>query len=464
MESPENSLTQYGADHIVYWVVPIGENQDKLIDHAEGVSLYTKDGREILDATSQLICVNLGYKYKDEIADAAAEQMRKLPFLTTFWGYTSEPLVECSQRLSKILQPGLDHYLYTNGGGESTETALQLARKYWRVKGTSKYKIISLYNSYHGVYFGSGTATGVAKGMFSHDFAPLVPGFVKAPSYYCYRCQLGLEYPDCGIECARQLEKIIDFEGEDSVAAFIAEPMHGTAGMVPPPPEYWPMVRDICTRRNVLLIADEVMTGFGRTGKAFATQHWDVTPDMMCLAKGITTAYLPFGAVAMHDGVWETFKGTLSAGPTYSGHPVCAAVACKVMEIYERDGIFAHAAKMGEYAQRRLEEQLLPLPVVAAVSGMGMQKGIEVVEDKDERRGFDPSTHVMAEISDIALARGLFVRTSDTSWSPSNRISFCPPLVSTEADIDRMVDIVHSILSELQPGVGFTKRETVAAR
>ena len=199
---------------------------------------------------------------------------------------------------------------------------------------------------------------------------------------------------------------------------------------------------------------DPDVQGFSR---AFATQHWDVTPDMMCLAKGITTAYLPFGAVAMHDGVWETFKGTLSAGPTYSGHPVCAAVACQVMEIYERDGIFEHAAAMGEYAQRRLEERLLPLPVVAAVSGMGMQKGIEVVENKDERRGFDPSTHVMAEISDIALKRGLFVRTSDTSWSPSNRISFCPPLVSTEADIDRMIDIVHSILSELQPGVGFPK-------
>jgi putrescine aminotransferase len=451
MNIREEELIKWDADHVMHWVIPVGQNAGVIMDKAKGISFYDTEGKEYIDGASQLVCVTLGYKYNDEIAAAAAEQLKKLPYMTNFWGFTHPSLIECSQRLAKLTPEGLDHFCFTNGGSESTETSFQLARRYWKIKGTNKYKIISLYNSYHGVMYGAVTATGLAMGAFSSGFTPLVPGFIKAPSYYCYRCMLGLNYPECGIECARQLEKIIQLEGPDNVAAFIVEPVHGTAGHMPPPPEYWPIIRNICTKYDVLLIADEVMTGFGRTGKAFGVEHSGVKPDMMTLAKGITSSYIPFGAVVMNDKVYDALKGSFFAGATFSGHPVSAAVSAKVMEIYVRDKIFENAAKMGKYAMDRLKAQFLPLPCVGEVSGLGLMIGIEIVEDKATRKGFDPASGVMHAIQDKALENGLFVRVSDQSWSSANRISFCPPLVVTKEEVDRILDILYPIVSSLKP-------------
>jgi len=451
MNIKEEELLKWDADHLMHWVMPVGQNAGFIIDKAKGIKFYDTKGKEYIDGASQLVCVTLGYKYNDEIAAAAAEQLKKLPYMTNFWGFTNPAAIECGQRLAQLTPEGLDHFCFTNGGSESTETSFQLARKYWRNKGANKYKIISLYNSYHGVMYGSITATGLAMGAFSSGYTPLVPGFIKAPSYYCYRCMLGLNYPECGIECAKQLEKIIQLEGPDNVAAFIVEPVHGTAGHMPPPPEYWPMVRDICTKYDVLLIADEVMSGFGRTGKAFAVEHWGVKPDMMTLAKGITSSYMPFGAVGMDDKIYDGLKGSVFAGATFSGHPVAAAVSSKVMEIYLRDKIFENAANMGKYAMERFKSQFLPLPCVGEVGGLGLMIGIEIVEDKANRKGFDPASGVMHNIQDKALENGLFVRVSDQSWSSANRISFCPPLVVTKEEVDKIIDILYPIVSSLKP-------------
>lgn len=451
MNIKEEELLKWDADHLMHWVTPVGQNAGFIIDKAKGIKFYDTNGKEYIDGASQLVCVTLGYKYNDEIAAVAAEQLKKLPYMTNFWGFTHPAMIECGQSLAELTPEGLDHFCFTNGGSESTEISFQLARKYWKIKGTNKYKIISLYNSYHGVMYGAVTATGLFMGAMSSGYTPLVPGFIKAPSYYCYRCMLGLNYPECGIECAKQLEKIIQLEGADNVAALIVEPVHGTAGHMPPPPEYWPMVRDICTKYDVLLIADEVMSGFGRTGKAFAVEHWGVKPDMMTLAKGITSSYIPFGAVAMNDKVYDVFKGSFFAGATFSGHPVAAAVSAKVMEIYVRDKIFENAANMGKYAMERLKSQFLPLPCVGEVSGLGLMIGIEIVEDKATKKGVDPASGVMHTIQDKALENGLFVRVSDQSWSSSNRVSFCPPLVVTKEEVDKILDILYPIVSSLKP-------------
>ena len=451
MSNKEDEMFKWDASHLMHWVMPVGQNAGIMVDRAKGISFFDTNGKEYIDGASQLVCVSLGYKYNEEIAEAAAEQLKKLPYFMNFWGFTNPYTIECGQRLAKLVPEGLDHFCFTNGGSESTEIAFQLARAYWRNKGTNKDKIISLYNSYHGVMYGSITATGLSKGLFSFAFTPLVPGFIKAPSFYCYRCMLGLAYPECGMECAKQIEKIIQLEGSHTIAALIAEPVHGTAGHIPPPPEYWPMIRDICTKYDVLLIADEVMTGFGRAGKAFGVDNWGVKPDIMTLAKGITSTYVPFGAVAMNDMVWDGFKNSVFAGATFSANPVAAAVSNKVMEIYVRDKIFENAANMGKYAMERIKSQFLPLPCVGEVSGLGIMIGIEIVEDKATRKGFDPASGLMHDIQVKALEKGLFVRVSDESWSSANRISFCPPLIVTKEEVDKILDILYEIVSSLKP-------------
>lgn len=453
MSIDKKRLLQLDADHIVHWVTPVGENAGRIFNASKGVSLIDTDGNEILDGSSQLVCVSLGYDYNDEIAAAAAEQLKKLPYMTTFWGLTSDTLINFTERLIKFMPDGVDHFCFTNGGTESTELSFQLARLYWKKQGLgSKYKIISLHNSYHGTAFGATSATGIFKGMFSSDYVPLVPGFIKAPSYYCYRCMLDLEYPSCGVQCAKHLEKLIETEGPDTIAAFIAEPVHGTAGDIPPVPEYWPMVREICDRHDVLLIADEVMTGFGRTGKAFCVDHWDVKPDMITMGKGICSSFIPFGGVALNDKVFEGLKGALIPGATFSGHPVAAAVANKVLEIYERDNIFQNVVDMGEYAMKRLNEEFLELPFIGEISGHGLMIGIEIVEDKASKKGFDPASGKMNEIREKAIEKGLFIRVTDESWAPSNRVSFGPPLTSNKEQIDDMLDILYSVLTGIFMG------------
>jgi len=277
-------LVDWDREHMAHWVMPFGMNAGFLVDHADGVSFYDSEGFEIMDGSSQLMCVELGYKkeYKAEIAEAISNQVKKLPYATNFWGFTNEAVVKAGELLSEIVPEGLEVFWFTPGGGESIETALAVCRWYWKNQGTQKYKIITLQNSYHGLYYGSATATNVGMGEFTNFMSPLVPGFIMVPDYYCYRCPIGHTYPDCGIECAKQIEKTIENENKDTVAAVLLEVEHGTAGCIPAPPEYLPMVREICDRNEVLLIVDEVMTGFGRcseTGNAFACQLSEVRPD-----------------------------------------------------------------------------------------------------------------------------------------------------------------------------------------
>lgn len=245
---------------------PIGGNCGIAIDKSYGIYFQDTEGKEYIDGSSQLVCVNLGYG-RQELVDAIREELGKLQYAMHFCGFTNEASIRCGQKLSEIVPKGLDHFNFTSGGSQSVDVAIRLARLYWNVKGRAKYKIISLYDSYHGVG-GPGLAlAGSGRGFFEKGAMPLMPGFVHIPSYYCYRCMLGLEYPACGIRCARYLAEVIEKEGAENI---------GAGGMIAPP-EYWPIVREICDKYDVLLIDDEVMTGFGRTGKMFAVEHWGLS-------------------------------------------------------------------------------------------------------------------------------------------------------------------------------------------
>jgi len=443
-------LLKFDQRHIVHGRYPIGKSPVMVIDKAKGIYFEDTEGKEYIDGGSQLVCVNLGYGCR-EILDAVVEQMEKSEYSTLFYGFSNRASIKCSEKLVEILPEGLDRFYFTTGGSESTETAFRLARLYWENKGSNRNKIISLHDSYHGVVFGALTATSLGKGLFHKGAGPLSPNFLRIPSYNCYHCMFGNEYPSCGIQCAQFLAEVIEREGLESVAAFIAESEQGTAGMVAPPPEYWPMVRKICNDYDVLLIADEVMTGFGRTGKMFAVEHWGIKPDMMTIAKGITSAYLPFGAVAFNDKVFKGLEGSPFASFTYSGHPVCAAAAVKAMEIYARDKVVENAAAMGKYARERLDAEFKPLPYVGCIDGLGLMLGIEIVSDKSTRRAFDPALQVMPKIQKEAMEAGLFLRITTIDTCPGDRICFAPPLVITKEEVDKILDILYPIVSGIKP-------------
>ena len=444
MSKRTEELLKWDQEHVVHSRCPIGENNGIILDRGKGIYLYDTEGKEYIDGFSQLVCINLGYG-QEEICEAVREEMERLPFGSLFYGFSNEANIKCAQKLSEIVPKGLDHYNFTSGGSESVDLALRLARLYWSVKGRSKYKYIGLYDSYHGV--GSGlTLTAVGKGHYERGMGPPMPGCLRIPSYYCYRCFFGLEYPGCSIRCARFLEDVIEREGADHVAAFIAEPVLGGGGRITPPREYWPMVRDICTKYEVLLIADEVQTGFGRTGKMFAVEHWGVTPDLMAMAKGITSGYIPFGAIAFSNEIWETLKGQDICAYTYSGHPACSAAAVKAMEIYKRDKVVENAARVGKYTLERLKGILEPLPYVGEIDGLGLMLSLEIVADKATKRLFPKEAQVMRKIYNSCLESGLYIITNSIEGSPSDKINFCPPLIISTEEIDKALDILHSAI------------------
>lgn len=443
-------LLEWDREHIVHSRYPLGENNGIVMDKSHGIYFQDTEGKEYIDGASQLLCVNLGYG-QTEIIDAILEEMQKLQYGMLFHGFSNVASIRCGQKLSELVPQGLDHFSFTTGGSESVDVALRLARLYWHTKGRKKYKIISLYDSYHGTAGGGLAVTGVGRGFYERGVTPLMPGFIHIPSYYCYRCMFGLEYPNCNIQCARLLAEIIEKEGADNIAAFIAEPEMGVGGMVAPPPEYWPMIRKICTKYEVLIIADEVMTGFGRTGKMFAMEHWGVKPDIMTIAKGITSAYIPFGAVAFSSNIWETLKGTNFVSYTYAGHPVCAAAAVTTMEIYIRDKVVENAARVGKYALEHLRQDFEPLPCVGGVNGLGLMLGIEIVADKATRKPFDPKLDVMQKLQDQALEKGLFLRMAGIRGTPSDRIVFAPPLIVTTEEVDKALDILYPLVANLKP-------------
>jgi putrescine aminotransferase len=438
-------LIKWDQEHIMHPAWKIGQElMGVVFEKGHGVFIQDIDGKEYLDAGSQLVSNNLGHG-RMEIIDAAIEQARKLQFATVFAGWTHKTIIKCAQKLAEVTPPGLDHFMFVSGGSESVELSVQLARVYWQIRGKKNCKIISLYNAYHGASIGSATLTGLSP-EFWENIGPMAQDIIHIPNYYCYRCPFGLEYPTCSIQCAHFLEQTIKSEGAESVAAFLAEPIQGSGGCISPPPEYWPMVRKICTENNVLLIGDEVMSGFARSGKLFALQHWNVVPDIMAMAKGITGCYFPFGAVAVNDKVWEGLQGYRAHGFTWSGNPIGAAAAIAAIDIYVKEKVADNVAKVGQHLEERFEVEFAPLPCVGTLKGMGLLRSIEIVKDKATKALFHPSLNMLEKIKAKALDNGLFLRVG-----ANRNIWISPPCIITIEEMDKLLDTLYSILANIGP-------------
>src|SRR6266498_4537498 len=404
-----------------------------VIERGEGVWLYTTDGQKILDGMAGLWNVDAGYG-NEELAKAAYDQMKSLAFTSNFSGMTNLPSIRLAEKLAGFAYPGLNTTFFASGGSEANDSAFKTARYYWKRKGKpGKYKVIACKGSYHGVTLSATFATGLEK--YQTMFGPAPDGFVHilAPNPYRFDGEMK-PGETIGQAAARALEEAILREGQDNIAAFIAEPVMGVGGVIVPPDDYFPLVRAICDKYEVLFIADEVITGFGRTGEWFALKHWGVKPDILSFAKAITSGYAQLGGIQIPDEIRETMESASDSeawmhGYTYSGHAMACAVGLKNLEIMEREN-FPECAKV--LGKRLLEglETLEEFPFVGDVRGLGLVCGVEIVLNK-ETKAADPA--LAMRIFKAAQARGLRSRPlGDT-------LAFSPPLIITDDEVDEIV-------------------------
>src|SRR5512139_1449033 len=404
-----------------------------VIERGEGVWLYTTDGQKILDGMAGLWNVNAGYG-REEIAKAAYDQMKNLAFTSGFSGMTNLPSIELAEKLAGFAYEGLNTTFFASGGSEANDSAFKTARYYWKRKGKpTKYKVIARKGAYHGVTLSTTFATGLEK--YHTMFGPAPDGFVHivAPNPYRYEGDIK-PGETIGQAAARALEEAILREGGDTVAAFIAEPVMGVGGVIVPPADYFPLVRAICDKYEVLLIADEVITGFGRTGEWFALKHWGVKPDILSFAKAITSGYAQLGGIQLSDEIRETMETAADTeaymhGYTYSGHAMACAVRLKNLEIMEREEFPKRARELGKRLLDGLQT-LTEFPFVGDVRGLGLVCGVEIVSDKEARTA-DPGTAM--KIFKAAQERGLRSRPL------GNTLAFSPPICIDEEEVDEIV-------------------------
>jgi adenosylmethionine-8-amino-7-oxononanoate aminotransferase len=427
-----------------------GPQEPLLIERAEGAWLYTRDGRKILDAAAGAIVVNVG-QGREEIAQLVADQVRQVNYVVPTWSTMQrQRLVE---RLMRWTPPGLDRFFFTSGGSEAVEAALKFALMYHKVHGRpSRKKIIGRQASYHGNTL---AALSAGASLRRADYEHVLFDWPKIGPSYCYRCAWGKTYPGCDIDCATALEQEIDRQGADSIAAFIAEPMMGSGGAaVPPVKEYWPRIAEICARHGVLLIADEVMTGFGRTGRRFGVDHWDIRPDILVGGKGLTGGYMPMGMIAVKQSLAEQVErhGADFMFYTYSSHPTACAVADKVLEIMERERLVERSAEVGARLGATLKEELSGHPLVGDIRGAGLFWGIEMVRDKASRAPYPPAAKVTGRVVAAGLKRGLFVYPSIGMARPGgDAVMVTPPLTVGDSELDFIVNTLRTTLDDVHP-------------
>jgi adenosylmethionine-8-amino-7-oxononanoate aminotransferase len=413
----------------------------------EGVWLWDREGRRYLDGSGGALVVTVGHGVP-EIAEAIGEQARCLAYVhgTEF---TSTPVEELAAALA-ARAPVEDARLYlVAGGSEATETAIKLARQYHLARGEAgRFKVVSRRPSYHGATLGALAVSG--RPALRKPFTPLLAAMPSIPAPYPYRCTLPGCGPACSFECLRALEQVIEAERPDTVAAFIAEPVVGaSAGAVVPPPEYYRRVRETCDRFGVLFIADEVMTGMGRTGRWFGIEHWGVKPDILTTGKGLTSGYLPGGAVLASGRVVEVVEGGggFAHGFTYSHHPVVAAAGLAVTRYIERHGLVARAEARGRHLQERLRG-LGDLPAVGEARGLGLMAAVELVRDRRTKAPFPPGARLAQAVQAEALRRGLAVYASGGQVDGAGDLVMVgPPLVIDEAEIDLLVGTLGDALA-----------------
>lgn len=410
---------------------PLGSIPQLILTQGSGATVTDIEGREYIDGMASLWNVNVGHG-RSELADAAATQMKALAFSSAYGGFGTEPAIELAAKLALLAPGDLEVTYFASGGAEANDTAYKIARLYWKQRGEAeRVNIVSRIRDYHGLTYGATSATGLAN--FWKGFEPLAPGFLHAPSPNLYR--YAGEGP-AGAAYVKGMEEVILKAGALTVAAVVAEPVQGAGGVIVPPADYFPMLRELCNKYGLLLIADEVITGFGRTGRWFAMEHWRVNPDMMIFAKGVTSGYLPLSGVMLSRSVHETLKavkGPFAHGFTYSGHPTACAVALRNLRIIEDERLVERAAAMGAHLQRRLGD-LREHEIVGDVRGLGLLGAVELVRDRNSMEPFDAAAGVGNRVWRAALAEGVIVRPL-----PGDVLAMSPPFVISEEQIDRLV-------------------------
>ncbi len=408
-------------------------NPPKIVTGGEGVRIRDIDGHEAIDAVGGLWNVNLGYSC-DPVKQAISAQLDQLPYYSTFRGTSNDAVIELSFELARFFAPdGLSRAFFTSGGSDSVETSLRLARQYHKLRGEAgRVKFLSLKKGYHGTHMGGASVNGNAN--FRTAYEPLLPGCYHIPAPYTYRNPFNESDPERLAQlCAAALEDEIAFQGASTIAAFIMEPILGAGGVIPPHASFMPMVREICDRHGILLISDEVITAYGRTGAWSGARLWGVKPDMMCTAKAITNGYFPFGAVMLGDRMVEVFEGNAGAaighGYTYSGHPVGAAAALACLAETERLNVVENAAARGTQLFEGCKALMAKHDIIGDVrGGHGLMTAIEMVGDRSTKAPIDKP--VPLKVQDVAYQNGVMVRVS------GNNLIMSPPLILTESDVD----------------------------
>ncbi|MHB8156497.1 MAG: aminotransferase [Desulfocucumaceae bacterium] len=425
------------------------ETQEPMI-MVEGYGCMVKDihGREFLDGVSGGVwCMNLGYG-RESIARAIYEQMKVLPYYAMSAG--NPPAIMLAEKLASLI-PGCQKVFFSNSGSEANEASFKLSRQYFRLKypNKDKYKIIYRQRDYHGTTFAALSATGQPERKMGYE--PLVPGFLGIPPVYCYRCAYGKTYPSCNMDCAYALEHLILSEGADTIAAVILEPITAGGGIIIPKDEYFKIIQDICRKYEVLLILDEVVNGFGRTGKMFGHQHWDVKPDMVTMAKGMASAYMPLSATMISEDIFKEFKRDASDKmayfrhiSTYGGNAAGCAAGLECIRIVEEEALCKRSEEMGNYLLDSLKE-FESFPMVGEVRGKGLFAGIELVEDKSTRAPV--SEQVTAKIVGDVMSQGVLIgRMNRSIPNLNNVITMAPPFIISKEETDRMVIAIRNAL------------------
>lgn len=423
----------------------LNEKGARIIARGEGVYIFDAQGKKYLDGFAGLWCVNIGYG-RTEIAEAVQRQMNELPYYNTFFGTTTPPTTLLSQKITAHTGGLLNHVFFTNSGSEATDTWFRMARVYWKALGhPTKTHVIARRNGYHGSTV-AGASLGGMKHMHEQGNLP-IEGISHIGQPYWYADGGDLTPAEFGLKMARELEAKIDELGEDNVAAFVAEPIQGAGGVIVPPDTYWPEIARICKARNILLVADEVICGFGRLGTWFGHQHFGFQPDLAPVAKGLSSGYLPIGAVLVSDRVAKVMideAGDFNHGYTYSGHPVCAAAALENLRIIEEEGLVERVrTDIGPYfaaALKTLEDHEL----VGQVDAVGLIAGVQIAADKATRRRFAKLDDAGMTVRNHCLENGLVMRAT------GDRMLASPALVISRSEVDQMVETLRKGLDHLR--------------
>lgn len=393
---------------------------------AEGVYFWDADGKRYIDFSSQLMNVNIGHQHP-KVVRAIQEQAARLCFAHP--GMATEPRGLLGQKIAQVAPGNLNKTFFCLGGAEANENAIKMARMF-----TGRFKVMARYRSYHGATHGAIALTGDYRRL---PVEPAMPGVVHFLDPYCYRCPFGWTRDTCHRECISHVEEIISYEGPQNIAAIFMEGVTGSNGLLVPPDDYWPRIRQICDKYGILLVSDEVMSGWGRTGRWFAVDHWGVVPDMITTAKGLTSGYVPLGAVIVSDAIAEYFEDKmLWCGLTYSGHPLACAAGVATLQVYEEDGLIENAARVGQYLGQRLEQIKARHASVGDARYIGLFSALEIVKDKVSKTPIDP----LSEVSKFLRDNGLF------TFVFHNVLFIVPPLCITEAQLDEGLAIIEQAL------------------